>query len=335
MLNYSAHIQGGHYAVESIPAGGSVTIDLLASSYNGVTIYPIRAFVSNYANDGQISASVAGIIASIVPSYANKNIEIQGLLRITFVNDGSVAANVMIADEKMLGIASDVYATLNISTEASKYGIVNNFEIAALADLENEGLEADVTYTVIAGTKIAGDAAFGDRCLINTDISGADTSGLIITKADYFDMSHDFTLAFWVYTASSWPQNDVVMRIGSEQASLNNSITVYGNPGASGNFVMNYFGTVTGGSASTAAGWVHTALCKVGNNLYFFFNGSRRHSVTLASPMIKLDSLGITYAGLNNLSYQTANASIDGLLYLDGIGLWSNSSYTVPSLPPV
>ena len=121
MLNFTAHIQGGHYAVESVPAGGSITVDLLAASYNGVTVKPVRVFVSNYANNGQISITVAGIIASIVPSYSNKNVEIQGLLSLTLSNSGTVAVNVMFADEKMLGIAADVYASLTISSAESQY----------------------------------------------------------------------------------------------------------------------------------------------------------------------------------------------------------------------
>lgn len=331
MLNYQAHVAGGHYAIESVPANTTLRVDLLASSYNGNTVKAGRVFIGNAGNSGNVAIKIAGVIASMTPPYSNDTVDVAGLSVIEIQNSGSIAINVMFADEKMKNIAAGVFASLAISAQTSDNQLVNNFEVSALSSLENEGTASGVIYTAPAGTKLTGISKFGERAISST-IATLDDSGLLIEATQLFDMSQDFTLDGWFTYGGG---NQVLFRIGAEQASLNNSITYWLTTATAMN--VNAFGSaaLNGGATFASTTYNHVALSKIGTTLRFFVNGTENGGVgrTITSTA-KLDKLGVMYSGLNNATYRCGLGKADAVRYLAGIGLW-DSNFTAPTTPPV
>lgn len=331
MLTYNAHINGGHYAIESIPANSTVLIDVLASSYNGLPVKPVKVFIGNAGNSGNCSVRIAGVIFSSIPPYANDTVDVAGIMTAEFVNAGDIAINVMFADEKMKTVAAGVFASLAISSGNSEYSIVNNFELFSLSELINEGRESDIVYNAIGGLKLSGLAKFGSRGIAYTNISSNDASGLTISKSDYFDMSDDFTLGFWFY--SDVRNNACIVRFGVE-GSLANSLTVYRNA-TTDQFLVNAFGVVsTVGNLFDTSGWNFFSLSKIGTNVSIGIDGTERKSVSVTS-VLTLDTLGVGYAGLGSASYVCMSNSIDALFFIKGVGLWGNVVFTPPTEAPV
>lgn len=331
MLSYQAHITGGHYAIESVPANSSVTVDLLASSYNSYRVIPVRAFVANAGNSGNVSIKVTGSIVSGVPPFSNENIDIQGMPSLTVTNAGTSDIQIMIADQKMLAVAAGVFATLNVASAVSTNDIVNNFELTALTDIVNEGNEEGVTYTVKSGTKLTAVSKFGQRAISNTVNTNPDDSGLIIEKIDFFDMAQDFTLDFWIIQPNN---NSTIFRIGAEQASLNNSITLTRSIGAT-TAALNFFGAITAGIGITGIGssYQHVAITKIGTTVRTFVAGLLINTSVYAGSL-KLDQIGLMYSGLNNATYACGLGKADGVRFLLGTGLW-DSAFTPPTDAPV
>lgn len=331
MLTYSAHISGGHFAIESIPANTSVRFDLLASSYNGQQIKPERVFVGNAGNGGNVSIKIAGIIASMTPPYSNDTIDVADMLNIEIANEGSNAISVMFADAGMKTVAAGIFASLAVSAVESENHIVNNFEIAVLTDIINEGTESGVTYTLPAGSKLSGSSKFGTRALSNT-IATLDASGMLITAPGLFNMANDFTLTAWMTHGGAIQS---CFRIGADNASLNNSLTWW-FPTTS-QISLNMEGTTdnTAITNMTSGAFVHIAITKIGTALRFFQNGLYIAGLDQTCNSTNVyNTLGVMYSGLNNATYRCGAGKVDAVRYLDGIGLWDDD-FTPPTSPPV
>lgn len=197
MLNYQAHVAGGHYAIETIAANSEAPIDLIASSYNSYNIVPERIHVINNNNSGNVEIYIAGNLASAVPPYSSKDIQIKGLLNTVIKNLGTTDCKIVVVDKLMIEFAQDIYASLTISGSDSDIAIVNNFEQKSLSDIVNEGYLTNISYS-FTNARLIGGAKFGAKCLELSSQTLPARSNLTIYNPDLFDFSRDFTITGFV-----------------------------------------------------------------------------------------------------------------------------------------
>lgn len=351
MLKYQAHIAGGHYAIESIPANTSTTIDVLASSYNGYMIKPERAHVVNNNNSGNVSVYVAGTIASTVPPFSAKDVAISGLISLVVENKGNSECKIVIVDRQMIEFAQDVYASLSVTATDSYNAIVNNFEIKDQSDIKNEGYLENVTYEFASGMKMSGLAKFGTRGLLN---SIAPTAGnnyyggsFKIKLAQPIDLAKDFTLS-WYCKPDGQVSRVVVAMYNSANPTVSNSIIVTRSDTTTYRFQINN-GTAPGVSTTDPTQmkeYLFVALCKSGNVLNLalqntsstaILNTVRVSNTLNVSTLNNIDTIefsGTLLPGLTPSNYQSDEAGYDGICFTDNVALYTKLGIPVPESPP-
>lgn len=340
MLKYQAHIAGGHYAIESIPANTSTTIDVLASSYNGYMIKPERAHVVNNNNSGNVSVYVAGTIASTVPPFSAKDVAISGLISLVVENKGNSECKIVIVDRQMIEFAQDVYASLTVSSSDSFSAIVNNYEVRTLGDLKNEGYLAGISYAPYGSLKLTGNARFGDRCIYQSvlPVSGNyDAGGLLINSSDdIIDYTSDFTIGFWVYSNPS-PGQTLFSFPAKSGASLNNGF--YCKISTSTTLILRINGTDYNATHNfTLNVWTYIAVSKIGNTVTVGLVNTSNNtfsSNTVSSFPANTNAIILGSCGsVANANYTSCVKPIDGFSFTQGVGLFT-SAPSLPTTPPV
>lgn len=335
-LSIKPHVSGGHYDTITVPARSSQTVNLWAS-YDNTPLMMTRCHVMNLRNDGNVSFTLPdGALQSTLPPFVNRDINLPGLQSVTVTNDGTREVVVMFADDKMIGLANDVYATIPSSNIESQFTIVNNFELQSISSIENEGIENGISYTAVGGLTLAANPKFGNRCIYYSDTSGNDTSGLLISKAGLVDMTGDWSLEFFEY--GQLINDSALIRLGYDN-NVNNGIMIYRRAAdAAGSMSANVFGTVTTGVTSglLANEYNHIAMSKIGSYIKIFVNGGlifTSAALSAGQLLLILDNIHLGYSNLNLAGYKNFGALIDAFAFHDSLGLYATNFTPRTSAP--
>lgn len=328
-LQIKPHISGGYYDTVTVPARSSLSVNLWGS-YDSSPIIMTRCHVVNYRNDGNLAITMPdGSLQSILPPYVNRDVPLPGINSALLTNEGTQDVVIMFADDKMIGLANDVYAALPSTNAESQFTIVNNFELQSIASIENEGIDNGVTYTPVGGLTLSGNPKFGNRCIYFSDTSGNDTSGLLISKTDLIDMAGNWTVEFFFYGAL--PAAYTLLRIARDGV-LNNSITVYGQDSSTSR--INTFGADVGFTpAFASAAYNNLAISKIGTTLRVFSNGVLVLTQTGVSNALKFSNVYLGYSNLNNTSYKNFGSLMDAFVLHNSLGLYATNFTPRTSAP--
>lgn len=315
---YTADINGGHYAILTIPPGGSEVLVLNSGSYNNVQVTPVRLYVSNYNNAANVSITLQGGIETLLPAYQNGYITILGYQSAKIMNPGDAAIKMMVVDEKMVPFAENTFATVAADSANSPNAVLNHFDYLLS---KNEGFESDIIYTVGTNVNLSGQAKFGDTCANFKSGHG----GITLEKQDFFDLSGDYTIDFWFYgTISNTPfifaaydQGQPVQQMGRIGITSAGALRVYDKtltPAASASAVI------------TANTWQHIALVKEGATSLVFVDGVQRIATGLTGANYDRMILGRGAAG------NVAICRIDEFRFFPGSAMWT-TAFTPPTEP--
>lgn len=324
-LTIKPHVSGGFYDTVTAPARSSITVNLWGS-YDSAPVTITRCHVVNLHNDGNVAFTLPdGSLQSTLPPYVNRDIQLPGINNVTIVNEGTSDVTVMFADDKMIGLANDVYAAIPTVNVESQFTIVNNFELSTVAAIENEGTENGVVYTPVGGLTLSGTPKFGNRCILYVDTSGNDSSGLLLSKTGLFDMGANWTIEMFIY--GQMVNDTTLLRIANDSV-LNNSFTIYKTAGFT--MSVNAFNTVdnTWSVALNAGAYNHIAISKVGTTIKFYCNGALALTMTGIGNTTKFNNFYLGYSNLNNASYKNFTSFIDAFAFHNALAL-----YTVPFTP--
>ena len=157
------------------------------------------------------------------------------------------------------------------------------------------------------------------------------SSGFLTTAANsILAPSGDFTAEAWAYTTI----NNNYQGILSTRDS--GSTTGWGiTINSSGNLEFVCTGaTAYTGTAAPLNKWFHVAMSKVGSTVYCYLNGVQVGTLT-SSPAISYNSLGLTIGRYytNGTNQYWLNGYVSNARYINGTGVYTGSSFTVPTTP--
>lgn len=322
ILIYQADINGGHYALHTIGAGTIETIAMNAASYNNVEIKPKRVYIGNYANPANITVTMQGGLQTIVPAYTNSYVSVQGYPVIDISNPGVESVQIMSVDEKMIPFAEDTFATLTVQGASSNNDILNHFN-GTLS--QNEGFLEGVSYTVGADINFTADKKFGETAANFK----AGHGGLVLYKSDYFDMSKDFCVDFWLKVPTL--TNTIILQFFADADTLVQNTTRLTLTAAGG---MSLLINNTAADVTTAISKIvintyhHIALTKEGGQWNIFIDGVQE--ATVSKTNIAIESyMSLMYGRIGNLP---TRGFVDELRVRWGSALWT-SAFTPPTEP--
>lgn len=331
ILTYQADINGGHYALHTIDAGTIETIAMNAASYNNVEIKPKRVYIGNYANPANITVTMQGGLQTIVPAYTNSYVSVQGYPVIDISNPGVESVLIMSVDEKMVPFAEDTFATLTVQGASSNNDILNHFN-GTLS--QNEGFLEGVTYTVGLNINFTANRKFGETAANFKDSH----TGLILTKADYFNLADDFCLDFWWYQPGLpvAGDDDYLICISNISGFANNTALILSisndgrirlrvNTGANvaTSATAGTYDVTTAAAYWTTAAYHHIAITKEGTTFRVFYNGVL--ALTLVKAVTSVyNSLCIGRATVG-FGLTIATMQIDELRIRWGSALWTSA----------
>lgn len=322
ILTYQADINGGHYALHTIGAGTVETIAMNAASYNNVEITPKRVYIGNYANPANITVTMQGGLQTIVPAYTNSYVSVQGYPVIDISNPGVESVQIMSVDEKMIPFAEDTFATLTVQGVSSNNDILNHFN-GTLS--QNEGFLEGVVYTVGADVNFTADKKFGETAANFKASNG----GLILYKENYFDMSNDFCIDFWLKVPTLTVSYILQFSAVGDAAVQNTTRLLLTANGRLQLYVNNFVADVsTPINTIVINTYQHIALTKEGNQWDIFVDGAQEGTLSKANPAIE-DYLSLMYGRLGT---SPTRGFIDELRVRWGSALWT-SAFTPPTVP--
>jgi len=266
------------------------------------------------------TVSQADNVFTVTPSTNSAH---AGNFSITFsVTDGATGAvNAVSAFTLSFFVANSRYTTLSV--RATNTGSNQIFDDASTSN-HTITVAGDTTTSTFSPYRHGGYSFKGD---------GTDDY-LQIPHSTDTNLAGDFTIECWVYLNSNKNSNGLVSKwtgggtYGYQLYATSSGVEFYSGNAGGGGAWMDF----SIGSALTLSQWHHLVVSRTGSTISTYLNGTRTNTSTDSSDCSASTPLRIGTTG-SNFSSNSLDGYLSNVRIVNGTGLYTGTTYTVPTAP--